>query len=73
MTAHDREQKQGMPSMRELLASCAAADAVSQPPSAPADAPARTDRPAPTSASAPVSVPAATPPVPDQRPGRDAA
>ncbi|GAB2797545.1 hypothetical protein [Streptomyces daliensis] len=67
MTAHDREQKQGMPSMRELLASCAAADAVSQPPSAPADAPARTDRPAP------VSVPAATQPVPDQRPGRDAA
>lgn len=34
MTAHERENRQETPSMRELLESCAAADAVSTPPAA---------------------------------------
>ena len=67
MTAQESEQEKGAPStaspvlsMRELLASCAAADAVSRPPSASSAAPGTGDAGAPETSD-------------DQRRGRDAA
>lgn len=67
MTACEREHRQEPPSMRELLESCAAADAVSTPPDSAAEP---EGSPAPALPSASTAALLATP---EQRPDQDAA
>lgn len=74
MTAQEHENRQGTPSMRQLLESCAAADAVSTPPADGTDtAGARTGKPGGRAGAvdADAMSAAAVLSVPDQRPNRD--
>ncbi|MGW8379127.1 hypothetical protein [Streptomyces sp. ODS28] len=74
MTAQEREPRQETPSMHQLLASCAAADAVSTPPESGAEA--AQDAETPRASGVPYTADASAAAilaVPEQRPGRDAA